>query len=76
MNEKKVLDFTKTSGLCGDILVYILDEIESNPDLKELMVIHNDKKELEEAANELKTLNVGEIAIREENGKVILIIKK
>jgi len=76
MGEKKVLDFTKTSGLCGDILVYILDEIESNPDLKELVVIHNDKKELEEAANELKTLGVREITMREESGKIILTIKK
>jgi hypothetical protein len=75
MPETKVLDFTKAATICGDLTVYILDEFESDPQLRELKVIHDNREEVEEAAKSLQEFGFT-VEIREENGKIVAIFRR
>jgi len=73
--ESKTLDLTKAATLCGDITVYILEEFESNPQLRELKVIHNSREELEEAAKSLRELGF-DAEVREEGGRTVAVFRR
>lgn len=73
---RKTLDFTKTRTLCGDVTLYILEEVEANPDLEEIEVIHHDAGELEEAAKALEELGWRRVELRREDGRAVLVLRK
>ncbi len=75
MVKEKVLDFTKFTGICGDPTVYVLEAAEADGEVEVITVIHNKKRELEEAAEQLKEMGFEILSLSERDGKTILKVK-
>jgi len=75
MSKKKIIDFTKFSGVCGDPVVYVLEAIDSDNDIEYITVVYDDFNELKEAAEQLKQLGFEVLELKSDDGKAILELK-
>ncbi len=73
--KEKVLDFTKYHGICGDPLVYIMEEIRSLGKPCRLTVIYEDYEEMQEIAKILEEMNIKIIDLAKQGEKTVLKIE-
>ncbi len=75
MSRRKVIDFTKFSGVCGDPVVYVLEAIDSDKDLEYITVVYDNYEELREVAEQLRQLGFEIVKLEGNGGKAILELK-